>query len=116
MALAEGPRAAIIGTIQKLFILHLLHCSLSHTKQPSHTCIYRRLATYAITSVATIHLVFYADYQIPNERMKKHCFTDLQQAYRNFIDQNVWGIQQQHTQQQQQQHVLPTRSDAESTK
>ncbi|CAB9513265.1 expressed unknown protein [Seminavis robusta] len=51
-----------------------------------------KLATYVATSATAIHLVFYNEYQIPGYQ-GKHCFTDIQRFYRQWVDRNVWGQQ-----------------------
>lgn len=51
---------------------------------------FRRLATYVVTAFASVHLVFYTDYNIPNYE-GKHVFSDLQVWYRNWVDRTVWG-------------------------
>lgn len=51
----------------------------------------RKLATYVATSATFVHLVFYNEYQMPGYN-GKHCFTDIQLAYHDWVDRNIWGI------------------------
>ena len=52
----------------------------------------RKLATYVITGATLWQLVFYEEYHIPGYE-GKHVFTDIQKAYRGWVDQKIWGRQ-----------------------
>lgn len=51
-----------------------------------------KVATYAITAATAWQLVFYEQYEIPGYK-GKHVFTDIQIAYRGWVDRVIWGRQ-----------------------
>jgi hypothetical protein len=62
-----------------------LHLVLIH----SVTSLVRRIAAIYGSIAAGIQCVLYADYNLPTD--DKHVFTDLQVAYRNWVNRTFFG-------------------------